>query len=182
MHKALIVAMADRDEAHAQLVASSVLHVHEMETERKKNDRLTRKLVIAEKLNAEGSGAGGSFFLGSDEVAQKHNMSANAMQSSDEELLAMCQQLSSEIKSKTAASLEIVRLKESHKIKRETEKTRRDEMQNEIDALKQQLATERLKRAEAEESAKKWQQSFYEAVSSVGENDDDCETNGSTAK
>ena len=182
MHKALVAAMADRDEAHAQLVASSVLHVHEMESERKKNDRLTRKLVVAEKLNAE-AGAGGSFFLGADETAQKHNISANIVQSSDDELLHICRQLSSEIESKTAASLEIVRLKEGIKIEREAEKTRREEMQQEIDALKQQLALERSKRAESEKERTKWQHSFHKAVSSVGDNtgDNDDQMNGTSA-
>ena len=165
MHKALVSAMTDRDEAHSQLVASSVLHVAEMEEERKKNDRLTRKLVVAEKLNAE-AGAGGSFFLGNDEIAQKHHISANAMQSSDEELLAMCRQLSNEIAEKTNASLEIVRLKESHKIERDAEKARRKEMQNEIDELKRQLAAEKTKRIESEKQADKWKHSFEKSISS----------------
>ena len=165
MHKALTSAMADRDEAHSQLVASSVLHVTEMEEERKKNDRLTRKLVVAEKLNAE-AGAGGSFFLGKDEIAQKHNISSSAMQSSDEELLAMCRQLSNEIAEKTNASLEIVRLKESHKLERDAEKARREEMQNEIDELKRQLAAEKSRRQESEKETDKWKHSFNKAVSS----------------
>ena len=165
MHKALVSAMADRDESHSQLVASSVLHVTEMEEERKKNDRLTRKLVIAEKLNAE-AGSGGSFFLGSDEIAQKHNVSANAMQSSDEELLAMCRQLSNEIAEKTNAALETVRLKESHKIERDAEKARREEMQNEIDELKRQLAAEKSRRQESEKETENWKHSFNKAVSS----------------
>ena len=165
MQEALISAMAERDEAHSQLVASSVLHVTEMEEERKKNDRLTRKLVVAEKLNAE-TGAGGSFFLGKDEIAQKHNISANAMQSSDEELLAMCRQLSNEIAEKTNASLEIVRLKESHKIERDAENARREEMQNQIDDLKRQLAAEKSRRQESEKETDKWKHSFNKAVSS----------------
>ena len=182
MHKALVAAMTERDEAHAQLVASSVLHVHEMESERKKNDRLTRKLVVAEKLNAEAS-AGGSFFLGSDEVAQKKNTSANAnvIQSSDDELLHMCRQLSSEIESKTAASLEIVRLKEGLKIEREAEKTRREEMQQEIDALKEQVALERSKRQETEKERNNWQHSFHKAVSSGGDNADNGQMNGESS-
>ena len=182
MHKALVAAMTERDEAHAQLVASSVLHVHEMESERKKNDRLTRKLVVAEKLNAEAS-AGGSFFLGSDEVAQKHNISANSnvIQSSDDELLHMCRQLSSEIESKTAASLEIVRWKEGLKIEREAEKTRRDEMQQEIDALKEQVALERSKRQETEKERNNWQHSFHKAVSSGGDNADNGQMNGESS-
>ena len=179
MHKALVAAMTDRDEAHAQLVASSVLHVHEMESERKKNDRLTRKLVVAEKLNAEAS-AGGSFFLGSDEVAQKNKTSAktNVIQSSDDELLHMCRQLSSEIESRTAASLEMVRLKEGLKIEREAEKTRREEMQQEIDALKEQLALERSKRQETEKERNNWQHSFHKAVSSAGDSADHGQMNG----
>jgi len=167
MHQALISAKAERDEAHSQLIASSVLHVSEMEDERKKNDSLTRKLVIAEKLNAE-AGAGGSFFLGSDEVAQKQNISSGAMHSSDEELLAMCRQLSNEIAEKTNAALEIVRLKESHKIERNTERARRFEMEKEMEELKQQLAIERSKRESAEKQACRWKQSFDEAVSSSG--------------
>ena len=93
----------------------------------------------------------------------------------------MCRQLSSEIESRTAASLEIVRLREGLKIEREAEKTRRDEMQQEIDALKEQVALERSKRQETAKERNNWQHSFHKAVSSGGDNADNGQMNGESS-
>ena len=58
MHEALMKVMAERDEAHAQLVSASVLHAHNLEQERKKVERLEAKLELANKLAAERQMAG----------------------------------------------------------------------------------------------------------------------------
>ena len=47
MHSALMKVMAERDEAHAQLVSASVLHAHTLEQQKKKIERLEAKLEIA---------------------------------------------------------------------------------------------------------------------------------------
>ena len=152
MHEALMNVMAERDEAHAQLIATNVLHVHELEQERKKNYRLERKLEAAEarmramptmppllmnlnlamddKLKRE-----------ADEKARSlQTYEIQAKQDSDAELLTLCQQLAGEISAKTAATLEIIRLKESRDVERKNEEAEKQALKAELKRLKEMLA------------------------------------------
>jgi hypothetical protein len=59
MHEALVNVMAERDEAHAQLIASNVLHLHELEQERRKNEklRIEQELKEAREIERENEAA-----------------------------------------------------------------------------------------------------------------------------
>ena len=154
MHEALMNVMAERDEAHAQLIATNVLHVHELEQERKKNDRLERKLEAAEaRIRAMPSMPPllMNFNLNMDDKLKREaeakakslqTYEAQAKQDSDAELLTLCQQLAGEISAKTAATLEIIRLKESRDIERKNEDAEKQALKAELKRVKELLAAQ----------------------------------------
>jgi hypothetical protein len=67
------------------------------------------------------------------------------MQNSDEELIALCQQLSGEISARTSASLEIIRLKEGRSIERTHEASEKEALKDELKRVKERLALEQSK-------------------------------------
>lgn len=160
MHAALMRVMEERDEAHARMLAAGVLHVHEMEQQRKKTANLTTELELLKKTVP-------------DNVARSHNekvQDAEALRKlerqhdSDAELISLCQQLAGEISARTSASLEILRLKESRKIEQEHEAIEKQALKDEIALLRQQLAQERKKSKLARQESGSWRESFQEAV------------------
>lgn len=177
MHKQLMSVMSQRDDAHAQLVSSSVLHVHEMETERRKIELLTKKLEVAEKLNS----GGGRLFAGREDVAGRKSLlkfEKESMQNTDAELLEMCRQLSSEISAKTSASLENVRLKESRKIEHDRHTARQKALEDEVKRCKKQLREEQKRSVEAKKAALGWKQSFDEVAKSAQKEQKQDQLNG----
>mmetsp|Transcript_49526 Transcript_49526/g.74762 ORF Transcript_49526/g.74762 Transcript_49526/m.74762 type:complete len:239 (-) Transcript_49526:84-800(-) len=164
LREALKAVMAERDEAHAKLIASNVLHVHEMEQKRKKIEHITKKLEMAERI-ADG-GAGASFFLGQVEIEKTkiRRYEEELIENADADLTTMCHQLSSEIEGRTSAALEIIRLKESHKIEQESQLAERQALQNELNLYKEMLKKEQIKSKEARENALQWKRSFDEVV------------------
>lgn len=173
MHGALMRIMTERDESHAQLIAASVLHVHEIEQERKRVDRLTQQLKASqERLKAaQLQNVTGNFFADKrlpepSRDSAKHRMSAvqeQAMQNSEQEMLNLCQQLASEISAKTSASLEIIRLKESHKIVQENQQAEKTALQDELKRCKELLALQERKTQEATQAANAWREAFEKA-------------------
>jgi len=63
-------------------------------------------------------------------------------QNSEAELVALCQQLAREISNRTEAALEVARLKASRQIERKYEHAEKDQLQDEISQLKEQLIRE----------------------------------------
>lgn len=158
MHGALMNVMTERDDSHAQLIAASVLHMHEMERERKKVNNLTEQLTATQKLvRAQQNAGGNAFFADKKPMVQENDdmkgkiskIQEKMIQSSEEEMLALCQQLAGEISAKTSASLEIIRLKESRNIERENERAEKEALKNELRRYKELLAAEELKAKEA---------------------------------
>jgi hypothetical protein len=141
MHTALMKVMAERDEAHAQLIAANVLHVHEMEQERKKTDHLAKQLEVSQKLLK--SANGGPLNFGGNNNNDNEKPEANLKRYQDQmtqnveaELLSLCQQLAGEISARTAAELEIIRLKESRKLERDGEMAEKQALRNELKRVK----------------------------------------------
>jgi len=67
---ALQKAMLERDESHAQIVATSVLHVHDLEQERKKTQRSTDKLnIVLKRLFDTEAAANASYFQSNVDVS-----------------------------------------------------------------------------------------------------------------
>ena len=157
MHSALMAVMEERDEAHARMLSAEVLHVHEMEQQRKITGNLTAELellkesVLRKKQSETKNGA---------ETARK----VDRQYDSDAELVSLCQQLAGEISARTSASLEIIRLKEGRKIEQENEAIEKKALKNEISQLRQELARERKRSYLARRESGSWRESFHEAV------------------
>jgi len=160
MHSALMTVMQERDEAHARMLSAGVLHVHEMEQQRKKTANLTTELELLKKT-APTKGATSSRQTVQDAETPRN---LERQHDSDAELISLCQQLAGEISARTTASLEIVRLKESRTIEQENEAIEKQALQDEIAQLRQQLAQERRKSYHARRESGSWKESFEEAV------------------
>ena len=167
MHGALMHVMTERDESHAQLMAASVLHMHEMEQERKKVDRLTEQLAAMQELvNAHQKAGGTSLFTDKKPIQQEKDemngkmteIQERMLRSSEEEMITLCHQLAAEISAKTSASLEVIRLKENRKIERENELAEKEALKNELKRYKELLAAEERKANEAKQEALVWKQ------------------------
>lgn len=159
MHEALMTVMAERDEAQAQLIAASVLHVHEMESERKKMDLLNEKLRhTQEGAKKEKQGLFADRFKRQPSENSLHKYQEQIIQSTDSELVGLCQQLAGEISAKTSASLEVIRLKESRKIEREQDAAAKEALQEELRKAREQLAAEQEKSLLATEETQKWKE------------------------
>lgn len=169
MHSALMKVMAERDEAHAQLVSASVLHARTLEQQKRKVERLTEQIEVAKKKAARTVPPihPGMFII--DKKKEQQELEAERQrqeeiermqQNSDAELIGLCQQLSSEISSRTQASLEVIRLKESRAVEREQETKEKDALKSELIQMKEMLAAERRKTEAARSEAEKWRQSY----------------------
>jgi hypothetical protein len=168
MHEALMKVMEERDEAHAQLIAANVLHIHELEQERKRTERLEKKLEFAEARFRATPSLPPMFMglnLGLDEKPRREaerklqHFEAQAKQDSDAELLTLCQQLAGEISAKTGAALEIIRLKESRDIERNNEAMEKQSLKDELLRLKELLVEEQRKTAEVYHEKESWKKS-----------------------
>lgn len=162
IHAALIKTMAERDESHAQIESASVLHVRDLEQERKRIGWLTQKLEVLEKRARAAEAMAASSFFSYEEgsstgtnrskrEAEMHKIQSLMMQDNEAELLSMCRQLASEIETRTAATLEANRLKEINVREKDLLSTERDHFQHELERLKVELESERT-RAEKEKT------------------------------
>jgi hypothetical protein len=171
MHDALMKVMAERDESLAQLIASNVLHVHELEQERKKNDNMTIHLEVANALALAKPNVP-QLFMNFPGVGDKPKQDAQAklhqvkiqnfelqVQNSDAQVIALCQQLAGEISAKTAATLEIIRLKEGRDIERKTAAAEKQALKDELKRVKQLLAEHQHEKDEARRESDNWKQS-----------------------
>ena len=176
--------MAERDEAHAQLIGSNVMHLHSLERERKKNEKLEldikmRQEIARIRLRQDLQQPNIANFFGKpDDRAEKmrkeidlkieafHTMySSNS--AGEEELTQLTDQLSSEISVKTSHALEIERLKKVRGTERKTEATEKEAMKEELRRVKELLAAEEKRSADALKEAQKWK-ALYENQTSNG--------------
>ena len=163
-------ALIERDESHAQIVASSVLHVHDLEQERKTVDKLKKKLTITEKLLFETEAIASASYFQTDTTGlaalQKRKkeelkeLQNSFLQNNDDELMSLCRQLASEIETRTSATLEVNRLKELHEHERKILSSENDFLRQELEAAKKALDKERKKCAQLEAEAKSWKYAF----------------------
>lgn len=167
MHSALMKIMAERDEAHARLVAAGVLHVHEMELQQKKIDVLKMQLELEKKIVTANS-VRGSFFNFDDKLSREKEektkkIKEDIQRASEDELMSLCQQLTGEISAKTAAALELIRLKECHNIEKKNKDASVKALTNELARSKQLLMQEQKKREMAEREKEQWK-AFYDKL------------------
>jgi len=147
MHGALVSVMVERDEAHAQLIASNVLHVHELEQERHKNAKLRIEQQWKEERARFQQPNVGNFFHNLHDDKARRDLQAkfdhfeNILgRNSDEELAQTSRQLAEEISAKTSHSLEIVRLKEAREVERSNEAAEKEALKGELLRVKALLA------------------------------------------
>lgn len=178
MHIALIRVMEERDEAHAQLVSSSVLHTHTLEQEKQKIERLKSKLEEVKKvqLPAPGPGLFRNINLNNnnqkkkeenefrEKLEKKEAEMQQLKENTDAEIAALCHQLSSEISSRTKAALEVIRLKESRTIERDQEAEEKEALKSELLRMKELVRNEQNKAKEAQEESQRWKQSYERAI------------------
>ena len=147
VHTVLMQVMAERDESHARMVAAGVLHVHEMEQLRKQVRRLTAQLEAGSSSDPR-------------EQERVQHLKREMQQDTDMELVSLCQQLAGEISARTNASLEVIRLKESRKIERDTEEAEKKALLQETNEAKDALAKERARAEKAERELEQWKSSY----------------------
>jgi len=157
MHSALMKAMEERDEAHARMVAANVLHVHETEQQKKKVALLAAQLEAAQSSSSNTAVKNGVNNQGN-ELSKLSRMENEMQQNSEAELVALCQQLAREISNRTEAALEVARLKASRQIERKYEQAEKDQLQDEISQLKEQLIRERKKSEAAQQETENWKE------------------------
>ena len=90
-------------------------------------------------------------------------------QNSDAEIIALCEQLSGEISSRTQAALEVIRLKESRAVERKHEAEEKDALRDELMRVREMLDKEQKKAQEAQQEADRWKQYHERASSKKGE-------------
>lgn len=151
IHSALKNVMTDRDDAQASLIASSVLHVHEIERERKKGELAMKKLQVAE-AHLKRQQQGGLFAerfkdprVEDSKIVQ--NSLEEMLKGSEEEIKALGKQLAQEVAEKTAAKLEIYRLQEITNHLRASDSAEKK-------ALEEELRKARAALAEANEKSR----------------------------
>ena len=154
LRDALLTAKRERDEADAQLLASSVMHVKELEQERRKATRMAKRLQAANESPKQTE-------------LRKHEQ--ELVDNSEQELMAMCKQMTTEITAKTEASLEIARLKEKLKTDQEADSARIGVLRLEVECLRRQLEDERAKTAKATREALHWETSFRGVMKGDGD-------------
>lgn len=167
MHKAIVASMTERDEIHAQLIASKVLHDHVLQKERVQSERLKYRCLSLEKHIDGGATASNAFFVGNNVVSreQKRKVVNEMVQDSEAELLGLCKQLASEISGRTAASLEVIRLKESHAIELEMQKAERRMLEEEVEKLKGDLEEEKRKKDQIFHDMECYRKMYEELIS-----------------
>ena len=153
MQHALMKLMEERDISHARLAAAEVMHVHELDQQKKMNDRLGVELegLRAEKVSPTAD----------QERAQRQRQ---MQQSSDEELMSLCQQLAGEISARTASTLEVERLKDIRKMDVESHESEVKSLKDQINHLKMELEAEKAKVNAASSEISGWKRSYEDAI------------------
>lgn len=180
MHDALMHAMAERDEARAQLIGANVLHVHSLEKERKKNEKLEIELRIQQDIarmqwQQELQQPNIAILFGGkpDDRVEKMRKEIDLKFESfrriinindDEELMQLCTQLASEITTKTIHALEIERLKAVRESEKKAEAIEKDTLVEELKRVKELLEAETQRSRTATLEAAKWQTLYENSV------------------
>jgi antitoxin component of MazEF toxin-antitoxin module len=165
--------MAERDVTNAQLIGSSVLHAHALENEKRKNRLLELELEVLRRLSQTNQPSG-NLFGGQLAVNAHKDLEAKVkklqLENSDDMMIALSQQLGVEIHAKTELEAEIKRMKESDKLKSETEITENEALKKELKRVKDLLAAEERSKQSAFKEAENWKASYERLKAEHGEN------------
>lgn len=170
MHSALMIAMEERDEARAKMVASSVLHSNEIQQHRKSYKRLEAQLSAAKSVATASMANSAALSFGDKDCeanVQKEKLRRFEMsmqQDSDMELISLCNQLTNAISAQTSADLEIERLKECRKIEKENEDSEKLALKEKLKLMTELLAEERSKNQTVMHECKRWKESYEKLI------------------
>jgi hypothetical protein len=152
MHTALVNAMAERDQAHAQLISSNVQHLHELEQERRKNEKLKMHQIVKDERGRLQQPNVASFFqnLNDERSRRGLHMKLDEIEkmlaaSNDSELFETSRQLAQEVSAKTSNALEVVRLKEVRGIEKNNYDTETQALKEELRRVKALLIEEKAR-------------------------------------
>lgn len=168
IHKSIRISMmntlAERDEAHAHLIGANVMHIHSLEKERKKNERMEidatlRQRIAKLQLEEDMMHPNITNFFGrpDDKITRMRNQIFSEIDKvrqlirSDDgeaEMAQLCHQLAAEISTKTSYALEIERMKQNVETEKQIQAAEKKSMEDELKRLKDLLAKERSKNAE----------------------------------
>jgi len=163
MHEALINVMHERDQAHSQLIASNVLHVHELEQERRKTQKLKIQQMVNDERGRLEQPNVASFFqnISDDRAKRGLQMRLDGIErmlasSYATDLIEASRQLAEEVEAKTAHALEAVRQKDIREIEKKNYDAETQALQEELRRVKALLAdkTEKVEQLEKIVSAK----------------------------
>ena len=177
MHEALAKVMTERDEAHAQLLSTSVMHTHSLQLERKKNERLEVDATLRQGIarvqlqeNLQNPNIATFFGKPDDKIERMRNQIFLEIDKvrhiirnddGDAEMVQLCSQLAGEISTKTSHALEIERMKQIGETEKGTQATEKKSMEDELRRVKELLEIERNKNVKMCTEAAHWR-TLYE--------------------
>jgi hypothetical protein len=153
--------MEERDSMHSKLVSAEVLHLFEMDEQRKSLAQHSGTLQaksdgVTPYSTQVGTNNEGGVALN----RQDGHFHGDA----DSELLSLCQQLAGEISARAAADMEVIRLKESRKMEQELEAAEKSSLRMELSLAREQLQLQNEKLEQALHDARIWRESFEEIL------------------
>ncbi len=178
IQKSLTDAMAQRDEAHAQLIGANVMHSNSLERMRRKNERLEIDSTLSHQIartqlkqDLDIPNIANLFGKPDERIKQMqieidrkiervHNAIRN--DDGDAEMMELCSQLASQIATKTSLALEIERIKETREIERQTQLLEKEALRNETRRLRELLEVERQTTSKASTEAAHWKALYEE--------------------
>jgi hypothetical protein len=159
VHDAYLIQMTERDRAQAKYAALRVLHRHELKQHKVKQEQLRDELQSVRKYNGYSNNSTHS--ASSDANWRKSLSGEQRMrQNNDDDLLMLCQQLSGEISARTAATLEVIRLKESRVLERAAEAEQHNAMQEQIRLLNEKLADADARAQSYQQESEDWKSKY----------------------
>ena len=179
MHEALTNVMLERDEAHAHLISANVLHIHELEQEKRKNDRLKIGKQVSESVARFKQPNVANLFAKFDpkfDDGKQKQLEAKiegferlVKDSGDEALVEITKQLASEVAEKTANALEVTRLKQALELVKANNKSETDALKEELRRMKELVSTEEHDRKTAIRESAHWKSLYESLAKSSGE-------------
>jgi hypothetical protein len=178
MHKTLMRVMTERDKSNAQLAANTVLYMHEVEHEKRKNKLLKFELEVVQQAASQNNLQvpsnvaqlfGGKFEVSNPLKEFEVKLKQLKLDNNEEMLVAMSRQLTDELREKKKYESEIERIKEFKRIGIDNDAAEKAALKEELKRLKGRLAEEENRSRNAIKEAEHWKQS-YESLANREDN------------
>jgi len=141
LQEALMDTMRERDDIQAQLLASTLMHAHQIECERKNVESIKKKLILVEQKDSARDRRQGLFSERTNEVStinlQKHF--EKQLEDSEQEIYNLNKQVAKEVSEKAQATLEIERLKQMQQLEKKSHALEMKNLVEELNEVRKQL-------------------------------------------